>query len=83
MEATIVRIDNSLGFKVPEMMIRDYNLKVGTKINMNFLKNDEFVLQKKAIIREGWDTAFAQYALDGEDKTMLPDFLDTETDIFL
>ena len=33
--------------------------------------------------RQGWDAAFAQYALEGEDKPMLPDFLDSETDDFL
>ena len=38
---------------------------------------------KKIKIREGWDAAFAQYALDGEDEHLLPDFLDSEVDAIL
>jgi hypothetical protein len=45
--------------------------------------NGEFVLQEKSKIREVWDTAFAQYALDGEDKLLLPDFLDSEADALI
>jgi len=41
------------------------------------------VLCEKTKNREGWDVKFAQYALNGEDKPMLPDFLDSETDVFL
>ena len=83
MEATVVKIGSSLGFKIPEPVIKDFNLKVGTKININFIQDGKFVLRKKSKIREGWDSAFAQYALEGEDKSMLPDFLDSETDAFL
>ena len=83
MEATIVKIGNSLGFSVPETVIKDFNLKAGTKVRINFLQNGEFVFQDKPKAREGWDAAFAQYALGGEDQPMLPDFLDSETDDLL
>jgi len=33
--------------------------------------------------RQGWDTAFAKYALDGEDTHLLPDFFDSEIESFL
>jgi len=83
MEATIVKIGSSLGVKIPEPVIKDFNLKAGTKIDINFIQYGKFVLRKKSKIREGWDSAFTQYALDGEDEPMLPDFLDSETDTFL
>jgi antitoxin component of MazEF toxin-antitoxin module len=83
MEATVIKMGTSLGFKVPEDMIRSFNIKAGTKIKMNFIRDNEFVFRKKPKIREGWDTAFSQYAMDGEDRLILPDFLDSETDIFL
>ena len=83
MEATVIQIGTSLGLKVPEAAVKDFDLKVGTIIKMNFQQNGELVLRRKAKIREGWDAAFAQYALEGEDKPMLPDFLDSETDTFL
>ena len=83
MEATVVKIGSSLGFKIPEPVIKDFDLKAGTKIDINFIQDGKFVLRKKSKIREGWNAAFAQYALDGEDEPMLPDFLDSETDTFL
>ena len=32
MEATVVKIDGSLGFKVPEAVAKDFNLKAGSII---------------------------------------------------
>jgi antitoxin component of MazEF toxin-antitoxin module len=83
MEATVVEIGASLGFKVPDAVIRDCNLKAGAKVELNFIRNGEFVFRQKSKIREGWDAAFARYALDGEDEPLLPDFLDSEVDAIL
>ena len=83
MEATLIKMGTSLGFKVPEIMIEDFDLRAGTKVEMNFLRNNEFVLRKRQKARDGWDAAFSQYAMNGEDKPMLPDFFDSETDTFL
>lgn len=43
----------------------------------------KYEIRKKPKIREGWDDAFDKYATNGEDKLLLPDFLDSETDDFL
>ena len=83
METTVIKIGNSLGFMVPEIFVKDFNLKAGAKIKMNFKQNGDIVLQKKSKIREGWNNAFAMYALNGEDNLMLPDLLDSETDTLL
>jgi antitoxin component of MazEF toxin-antitoxin module len=83
METTVIRIGNSLGFRVPEEIINDYHIKVGTKIEMDFKQNGYVALRRKSKIREGWADAFALYAQEGEDMQMLPDFLDTETNTFL
>jgi len=83
MEATVVKIGASLGVKVPEGMIKDFNLKAGTKIYMNFIQNNQLILREKSKIRKGWNTAFAKYALEGEDELLLPDFFDIETEAFL
>jgi antitoxin component of MazEF toxin-antitoxin module len=83
MEATVIKIGSSLGFKLPEAMVRDFNLNIGTIIQMDFKQDGNLILQKKSKVREGWDTAFAQYAIEGEDKFMLPDFMDSEADELL
>jgi len=83
MEATVVKIGSSLGFKVPETVVKDFNLKAGNIVEMNFMHNGELVLRRKPKIREGWSAEFAQYALEGEDMQLLPDFFDSETDNLL
>ena len=83
MQATVVKMGASLGLKVPNAVIKNLDLKVGTKIEMNFIQDRTLVICKKSKIRNGWNTAFAQYAIENEDKLMLPDFLDLETDAFL
>ena len=83
MEATVIKIGSSLGLKVPESIVRDYNLKPGSIVEMYLRKNGELDLCGKAKIREGWDEKFARYAKDGEDKELLPDFFDSETDTLL
>jgi antitoxin component of MazEF toxin-antitoxin module len=83
MEVAVIKIGTSLGFEIPATVINDYNLKAGTKVEIHIIKNSKFDLGKKQTIRKGWDAAFAQYAMDGEDNPMLPDFLDLETDALL
>ena len=83
MEATVIKIDDSLSLKVPESIVKDFNLKPGSIIEMNFRRNGELFLHRKTKVREGWDAKFARYALDGEDKQFLPDFFDSETDTML
>ena len=83
METTVIKIGKSLGFRVPEAIVRDFDLKAGIKVKMDFKRNGELVLQKKSKIREGWDSAFAMYVLNGEEKPLLPDFLDSEANALL
>lgn len=63
-------------------MVKDCDLKYGTKIEIEQRKG-KLVIKKKESVREGWDGAFAQYAKKDEDKPLLPDFLDAETDMLL
>jgi len=46
MQATVIQIGNSLGFKVPDAVIKDLNIKVGTRIEMNFKQNGNVILEK-------------------------------------
>jgi antitoxin component of MazEF toxin-antitoxin module len=83
METTVVKIGNSLGFKVPEVIVRDFDLRAGARIKMDFKQNGDVILRKKSKAREGWNSAFAMYALEGEDTLMLPDFIDSEVNTLL
>ncbi|MCL2074817.1 MAG: hypothetical protein FWH18_12935 [Marinilabiliaceae bacterium] len=83
MEATVVKIGGSLGFKIPEPALKDFNIKAGNIVEMNLINNGKLVILRSTKNREGWDAKFAQYAMEGEDKLLLPDFVDSETDTLL
>jgi len=83
MEVAVIKIGSSLGIKFPDVVKQNYNLAIGTKVEFNFSSDCEVIIRKKSKLREGWDAAFAQYAFDGEDELMLPDFIDSETVAFL
>lgn len=82
MESKIIKVGTSLGLIIPGILAKDYDLKYGTRIEFE-IKKDELVIKKKKSIREGWEEAFTQYAKGGEDKLMIPDFIDEETDDLL
>lgn len=82
METKIIKVGTSLGLIIPGLLAKDYDFKYGTRIEFE-IKKDELVIKKKKSPREGWEEAFAQYAKEGEDKLILPDFLDQETDSLL
>ena len=83
MEASVIKIGDTLGFRFPDVIVKDFDIKVGTKVEMSFKQNGGIILQKKSKTREGWATAFALYAINEEEDLLLPDFLDSETDIYL
>ena len=82
METKIIKVGTSLGLIIPGFVAKDYELRQGTKIEIE-LKNDVLVIKKKKSVREGWNEAFARYAKEGEEEQLLPDFLDDETDMLL
>jgi len=78
-EVTVIRIGSSLGLKFPDVVKQDFSLAIGTKVELKISSNCEVLLREKSKLREGWDAAFAQYAFEGEDERILPDFIDSET----
>ncbi|MDR2231875.1 MAG: hypothetical protein LBE56_01985 [Tannerella sp.] len=71
MEATVIKIDGSLGLKFPEPFVEVFNLKPGSIVEINMMQNDEVVLSGKSKAREGWDEMFSRYAQEGEDEQLL------------
>ena len=49
----------------------------GSSVNIEFT-NNQIIISKPKTVREGWAAAFAQYAKEGEDAMLLPDYLDSE-----
>lgn len=83
METKFIRVGSSIGLIVPGHIVKELEIKVGTKIEIELKKNEEIVIKKTRKLREGWDKAFAIYAREGEDELMIPDFVDAESDMML
>ena len=82
METRVIKVGTSLGLIIPKVVAKDIGLQAGTPIEVN-LKEDKMIVTKKANVRAGWAEAFAQYANEGEEEMLLPDYLDVEIDDIL
>ena len=78
METRVIRIGSSLGIVIPKAVIKESNCSAGTVLDISS-KNGTITINKKNKARDGWEKAFAAYAEEGEDKMLLPDFIDSET----
>lgn len=78
METRVIRIGSSLGIVIPKTVIKESNFSAGTVLDISS-KNGTITIKKKSKVRDGWEKAFAAYAEEGEDKMLLPDFIDSET----
>ena len=78
MEAIVVRIGNSLGFKIHEKIADDFNFEVGTKVKMNFKQNGDIVFEKKSKPRQGWSQAAKEFMESGNEEVFFPDFFTNE-----
>lgn len=77
MLAKISQVGTSVGVIIPRYIATEGGFKKGTPVNIEF-SNNQIIITKPNTSREGWATAFAKYAKEGEDAAMLPDNLDTE-----
>ena len=81
MSGKISQVDTSVGVIIPRVIATEGGFSKGCAVNIEY-KNDQIIISKPQTKREGWDAAFAQYAKEGEDAMLLPDYLDAEaTDI--
>lgn len=78
METRVIRIGSSLGIVLPKAIIKDSDCSAGKVLDISS-KNGTITIKKKSKVRDGWEKAFAAYAEEGEDKILLPDFIDSET----
>ena len=78
MEAKIVKVGTSLGMIRPRYIVVEGGFTHGTTVNIEF-KNEEIMIKKVNMLREGWDDAFAKYSEEGEDELLLPDYVALES----
>jgi len=65
----VVKIGNSRGIRIPKSLINESGL---TEVVELELGNGQIIIKSIARIRENWDTAFKQMAINKDDVLMEP-----------
>lgn len=78
MLAKISQIGTSVGVIIPRFIATEGGFSKGSPVNIEY-KNEQIIISKPRSKREGWAASFAQYAKEGEDAMLLPDYLDAES----
>lgn len=77
MLAKVSQVGTSVGVIIPRYIATEGGFTKGSSVNIEF-SNNQIIISKPKTVRDGWAAAFAQYAKEGEDAMLLPDYLDSE-----
>ena len=77
MEAKITKVGTSVGVIIPRYIAAEGGFLKGSPVNIEYSDN-KIIISKLTKPRSGWAEAFANYANEGEDEMLLPDFIDNE-----
>lgn len=75
MEVSIIQIGNSKGLRLSKTVLDKYQIK--EKLEM-ILENDHIVLRPFKEPRKGWNKAFAEMHVAGDDQLLIDDVFDDE-----
>jgi antitoxin MazE len=75
MEVSIIQIGNSKGLRLSKTILDKYQIK--EKLEM-ILENDHIVLRPFKEPRKGWNEAFAEMHVAGDDYLLIDDVFDDE-----
>ena len=77
MKTKITQVGTSVGVIIPRYIAAEGGFIKGASVNIEY-KDEKITISKLSQPRKGWDKAFEDYAKEGEDELMLPDFFDNE-----
>lgn len=76
MKTTLVPIGNSKGIRIPKAILDQCHFTQELDLQV---EGDTIILKPiKHKARAGWDEAFRKMHINGEDKLLLPDHIDTD-----
>lgn len=77
MLARISQVGSSVGIIIPRYIANEGGFTKGSPVNIEYA-DEKIIVSKPKAKRNGWAAAFANYANEGEDAMLLPDYLDGE-----
>lgn len=75
MELSVIKIGNSKGVRLPKSIIDKYAINETVEV---VLKKDSIVLKPVNEPRKGWEKAFKEMRMNGEDKLLIRDVFEDE-----
>jgi antitoxin MazE len=76
MRASIIQIGNSKGLRLPKSIIEKYNIQGEMEIILN---EHDITLKPIKKVREGWEAAFKEMHVNGDDQLLIDDVFADET----
>jgi len=64
MKSNVIRIGNSWGIRIPKAFLEQCNLKGSVELE---IQNEHLVVRSISKPRSGWEDAFRQMAVEGDD----------------
>ena len=78
MLSKITSVGSSVGVIIPKYIASEGGFNKGAPVNIVY-KDQQIIITKPKQSRQGWATAFAEYARQGEQPMLLPDAVDSES----
>ena len=75
MEIPIINIGNSKGIRLSKTILEKYNIQDKLEIS---LEKDVIILKPKSEPRKGWENAFEQMHISGDDQLIIDDVFEDE-----
>jgi antitoxin MazE len=75
MEVSVVKIGNSKGIRFSKTIIERYNIRDNVEL---ILEDGHIIIKPLPQTRKGWDKAFSEMHVSGDDKLTMPDVFDEE-----
>lgn len=76
MELSIIQIGNSKGLRLTKSLLERYNIK--DKVEL-ILQKGQIVIKPIDSPRKGWDEAFKQMHINGDDTLLMDDIFEEES----
>ena len=75
MEVSVVKIGNSKGIRFSKTIIERYNIRDTVDL---ILDKGQIIIKPLSRPRKGWEKAFMDMHINGDDKLLIPDIFEDE-----
>lgn len=75
MEIPLINIGNSKGIRIPKTILKQYKIKESLEM---ILEKERIILKPMSTPRKGWEQAFKQMSIEGDDTLLIDDVFDDE-----